>query len=140
MTSAFISCKTDYLGALLSVLLSSIISFNLCLPLSSHALHVYTFVSLENFYQFKKKRKLAPHTFSFLSFTCHRQLDGVLNYKMTSTDSIAVFNSAIWKTSAATSLPKPSWRTGLIAERAEISRCTFCINQKLRFDHELRYV
>lgn len=82
----------------------------------------------------------APHTLNFLSLTWRRQLGSGFGYKMTSSDRIAVFNSAIWKTSFATSLTKASYRAGQIAECAEISRCTVCINQLLKIINGLRYV
>lgn len=71
----------------------------------------------------------APRANNFLSLTWRRQLDRVFGYKMTSTYRVAIFISAIWRTSAATYLTKPSWRAGHIAKCAEISQSTFCINQ-----------
>lgn len=123
----------------------AILSNNLCLPLSCHALYVYTFGCVEklalkfifnNFF----KLTLIKHTFDFLSLTWRRQFGSGFSYEMTSSDRIAVFNSAVWKTSPATSPTKASCRAGQIAECAEISRCTVCINQLLKIINGLRYV
>lgn len=118
--------------------------FNLCPPLSFHAMHItiHSWICRKiwlSVYIYQIVQLIFGPTFNLLSLTWHRQLGSGLGYKMTSTDRIAEFNSALWRTIATTSVTKPSWRAGFIAEYAEMS-CTFCINQLLRIINELRYI